>query len=85
MGRPVYPGRALGQRPLMVLATTPAACPAGVQRLITSQMVWLIVSRFEIIVGTGVGGGQDKSARTLQKILQEKEAALGAPATTPGD
>ena len=26
----------------------------------------------EIIVGTGVGGGQDKSARTVQKILQER-------------
>jgi len=27
----------------------------------------------EIIVGTGVGGGQDKSARTVQRILQEKK------------
>lgn len=27
----------------------------------------------EIIVGTGVGGGQDKSARTVQRILQENK------------
>ena len=31
----------------------------------------------EIIVGTGVGGGQDKSARTLQKILQERRLVDG--------
>ena len=32
---------------------------------------WKPEKPVEIIVGTGVGGGQDKSARTVQKILQE--------------
>jgi putative tricarboxylic transport membrane protein len=34
---------------------------------------WKPDKPIEIIVGTGVGGGQDKSARTLQRILQEKK------------
>ena len=33
---------------------------------------WKLDKPIEIIVGTGVGGGQDKSARTVQKILQER-------------
>jgi putative tricarboxylic transport membrane protein len=34
---------------------------------------WKPDKPIEIIVGTGVGGGQDKSARTVQKILQEQK------------
>ena len=34
---------------------------------------WKPEKPIEIIVGTGVGGGQDKSARTVQRILQEKK------------
>jgi putative tricarboxylic transport membrane protein len=34
---------------------------------------WKPDKPIEIIVGTGVGGGQDKSARTVQRILQEKK------------
>lgn len=34
----------------------------------------------EIVVGTGPGGGQDKTARTLQRILQERQL-IGTPAT----
>ena len=33
---------------------------------------WKPDKPIEIIVGTGVGGGQDKSARTVQRILQER-------------
>ena len=34
---------------------------------------WKTDKPIEIIVGTGVGGGQDKSARTVQRILQERK------------
>ena len=34
---------------------------------------WKPDKPIEIIVGTGVGGGQDKSARTVQRILQERK------------
>jgi putative tricarboxylic transport membrane protein len=34
---------------------------------------WKPVKPIEIVVGTGVGGGQDKSARTVQRILQERK------------
>lgn len=34
---------------------------------------WKPDKPIEIIVGTGVGGGQDKSARTVQRILQDKK------------
>ena len=34
---------------------------------------WKPVKSIEIVVGTGVGGGQDKSARTVQRILQERK------------
>jgi len=33
---------------------------------------WKPDKPIEIVVGTGVGGGQDKSARTVQRILQER-------------
>jgi putative tricarboxylic transport membrane protein len=34
---------------------------------------WKPDKPIEIIVGTGVGGGQDKSARSVQRILQEQK------------
>jgi putative tricarboxylic transport membrane protein len=34
---------------------------------------WKPDKPIEIVVGTGVGGGQDKSARTVQRILQEQK------------
>ncbi len=34
---------------------------------------WKPEKPIEIVVGTGVGGGQDKSARTMQRILQERK------------
>ena len=34
---------------------------------------WKPERNIEIIVGTGVGGGQDKSARALQRILQDRK------------
>lgn len=34
---------------------------------------WSPDRNVEIIVGTGAGGGQDKTARTLQRILQERK------------
>ena len=34
---------------------------------------WKPAKPVEIVVGTGVGGGQDKSARTVQRILQERK------------
>ena len=46
------------------------AVGAGESRAATAE--WKPDRPIEIIVGTGVGGGQDKSARTLQKILQER-------------
>ena len=33
---------------------------------------WKPEKPIEIVVGTGVGGGQDKSARTVQRILHER-------------
>ena len=33
---------------------------------------WKPDKPIEIVVGTGVGGGQDKSARTVQRILHER-------------
>ena len=38
----------------------------------TQAADWKPERNVEIIVGTGVGGGQDKSARTLQRILQDR-------------
>jgi putative tricarboxylic transport membrane protein len=40
---------------------------------------WKPERSIEIIVGTGVGGGQDKSARTLQRVLQERKLVGGSP------
>lgn len=45
-------------------------CSAGV---FAASAEWKPEKPIEIIVGTGVGGGQDKSARTVQRILQEKK------------
>lgn len=41
---------------------------------------WKPERSVEIIVGTGPGGGQDKSARTVQRILQERKW-VAAPLT----
>ncbi len=46
------------------------AAGCGDSHAATAQ--WKPDKPIEIIVGTGVGGGQDKSARTVQKILQER-------------
>ena len=45
----------------LLCAVAPAAQPA-----------WKPVKNVEIIVGVGPGGGVDRTARTLQKVLQEK-------------
>ena len=43
-----------------------AAAPAAAQAWIPDRSV-------ELIVGTSAGGGQDRTARTIQKLLQEKK------------
>lgn len=53
---------------LFALVTLAAGC--GESRAAAAQ--WKPDKPIEIIVGTGVGGGQDKSARTVQRILQER-------------
>lgn len=49
-----------------------AALAAGADESHAATAEWKPDKPIEIIVGTGVGGGQDKSARTVQKILQER-------------
>ncbi len=44
----------------------------GADNVGAASAPWKPDKPIEIIVGTGVGGGQDKSARTVQKILQER-------------
>ncbi len=44
----------------------------GADNVDAASSPWKPDKPIEIIVGTGVGGGQDKSARTVQKILQER-------------
>lgn len=56
------------QAATMFLALGLFACAAQ-----AASAEWKPDKPVEIIVGTGVGGGQDKSARTVQRILQEKK------------
>lgn len=55
----------------LVIAAFALFSVAGVANAATAQ--WKPDKPIEIIVGTGVGGGQDKSARTVQRILQERK------------
>jgi putative tricarboxylic transport membrane protein len=50
-----------------------APCAASAAAPGNAPVQWKPGKPIEIIVGTGVGGGQDKSARTVQRILQEKK------------
>jgi putative tricarboxylic transport membrane protein len=43
---------------------------------------WRPERGIEIIVGTGVGGGQDKSARIVQRVLQERKLVAASPQVT---
>ncbi len=54
-----------------VLVSSLCAIAAGHAAAAVAE--WKPDKPIEIIVGTGVGGGQDKSARTVQAILQEKK------------
>jgi putative tricarboxylic transport membrane protein len=56
---------------ICALAATPLllACAGGA---LAAAADWKPAKPVEIIVGTGVGGGQDKSARTVQRILQDQ-------------
>ena len=47
-----------------------AALVAGAGESHAAAAQWKPDKPIEIIVGTGVGGGQDKSARTVQRIMQ---------------
>ena len=46
-------------------------CAIAVMPVATGAAEWKPDRVVEIIVATGAGGGQDKSARTVQRILQE--------------
>jgi putative tricarboxylic transport membrane protein len=61
--------------PITLLSLVAAIVGAGV-----AAAEWQPDKNVEIIVGTGPGGGQDKTARTLQRILQERQL-LKVPAT----
>jgi putative tricarboxylic transport membrane protein len=50
---------------------TSIAVLSAAPQVATAQ--WKPVKPIEIVVGTGVGGGQDKSARTVQRIFQERK------------
>jgi putative tricarboxylic transport membrane protein len=52
-----------GLTALALLAGAPAA----------AQPVWKPERNVELIVGTSPGGGQDRTARTIQRLLQEKK------------
>jgi putative tricarboxylic transport membrane protein len=52
---------------ILVLACTLVAAPAA------AQPAWTPDHSVELIVGTSAGGGQDRTARTIQKLLQEKK------------
>ena len=53
----------------VVIATVVATLASA--SVLAAVAEWKPEKPIEIIVGTGVGGGQDKSARTVQRILQE--------------
>ena len=55
----------------VVIATVVATLASA--SVLAAVAEWKPEKPIEIIVGTGVGGGQDKSARTVQRILQEKK------------
>jgi len=59
-----------GYASIALLSLAALVAGAGESRAATAQ--WKPDRNIEIIVGTGVGGGQDKSARTVQRILQER-------------
>ena len=46
-------------------------CAMAVMPVAVGAAEWKPDRVVEIIVATGAGGGQDKSARTVQRILQE--------------
>src|SRR6187549_792477 len=48
---------------ILVLASAGAAA---------AQIPWKTTRNVEIVVGVGPGGGVDRTARTLQKILQDR-------------
>jgi len=55
------------------VAGAPLMCALAAGGALAATAEWKPDKPIEIIVGTGVGGGQDKSARTVQRILQEKK------------
>lgn len=63
-------------KPITLLSLVAVIAGAGV----AAAADWQPDKNVEIIVGTGPGGGQDKTARTLQRILQERQL-LKVPAT----
>ncbi len=56
--------------PITLFSLAVLAAGAGESHAAAAE--WQPDKPVEIIVGTGVGGGQDKSARTVQKILHER-------------
>lgn len=56
-------------RPLLLCLLSVLACPFGVQ----AQTAWKPVKPVEILVGVSPGGGIDRTARLLARVLMEKK------------
>jgi putative tricarboxylic transport membrane protein len=63
-----------------LMVTFAFACTALLVVAVDAAAQWKPEKNFEIIVGTGPGGGQDKTARTVQHLLTDKRL-IEAPAT----
>lgn len=62
------------------MVTFAFACTAVLMVALDAAAQWKPEKNVEIIVGTGPGGGQDKTARTVQHLLTDKRL-IEAPAT----
>jgi putative tricarboxylic transport membrane protein len=61
-----------GSATALLAAAVIAAAMLGASTAATAQATWKPQKAIEIVVGTSPGGGQDTSARAVQRLLQEK-------------